>query len=103
MAHPEHVYVLCYGAPTFVRSRDYLVADSSHDYPITHYVGYTRQRPPVKRVRAHGARSAHHVAVIRPGGLMLEHHLKRHGSCPTCQGSLWYYAESPTYPGLPGT
>ena len=21
-------------------------------------------------------------------------------ACPKCGGSLWYYAESPTYPGL---
>ncbi|MFD9965054.1 hypothetical protein [Amycolatopsis sp. NPDC059020] len=78
--------------------RDYLREDHSHDYPITHYVGYTRQLP-IRRIRSHGARSAHHVAKIQPGTMDDENNIKRHELCPKCGRSLWYYAESPTYPG----
>lgn len=97
--HPEHVYILCYGTPTVVGSRDYLVTDPARGYPITHYVGHTQQQPPIKRVRQHGARSAHFVAEIRPGSWHDEHETKRTGACPSCGASLWYFAESPTYPG----
>jgi hypothetical protein len=44
-AHREHVYILCYGQPVIVKDRDYLLSDPAADYPITHYVGYTRQQP----------------------------------------------------------
>jgi hypothetical protein len=98
-AHREHVYILCYGQPVIVKDRDYLLADPATDYPITHYVGYTRQQPPVKRIRSHAARSAHYIAQIRPGTLADEETAKRTETCPACGGSLWYFAESPTYPG----
>jgi hypothetical protein len=97
LSHPEHIYILCYGRPVLVRDRDYLLDDPSRDYPITHYVGYTAQQPPVKRVREHGARSAHHIAAIRPGSMRDEEHAKSVEACPRCSQSLWYYAESPTY------
>jgi hypothetical protein len=106
--HPQHIYILCYGRAVLVRDRDYLPHDPTRNYPITHYVGYTGQRPPVRRVREHGARSAHHIAAIRPGSMRDEAHAKRHERCPSCGGSLWYYAESPTYSekfarhGVPG-
>lgn len=95
--HETHVYILCYGVPVQVSDRDYLTADPTHGYPISHYVGFTTQQPPVKRVRSHGARSAHFIARILPGSLADEDAVKRGGACPTCGGSLWYYAESPTY------
>lgn len=98
-AHPEHVYILCYGQRVTVKDRDYLIADSGSDYPISHYVGYTTQQPPVKRIRSHAARSAHYIAEIRPGTQADEETAKRSEMCPKCGGSLWYYAESPTYPG----
>ena len=94
--HREHVSILCYGTPTMVRDRDYLSADPAHDYPISHYVGYTRQLPPVKRIRQHGALSAHYIAQIRPGNEEDEESVKRDEVCPTCGEPLWYYAESPT-------
>jgi hypothetical protein len=97
--HVEHVYILCYGAPTLVGDRDHLSDDPSLGYPITHYVGWTRQQPPIKRIRSHGARSAHFIAQIRPGTLHDEYAIKRTQPCPSCGSSLWYYAESPTYPG----
>ena len=97
LEHDEHIYILCYGSPVIVRDRDYLHDDPSIGYPITHYVGWTSQLPPIKRVRQHGAKSAHYVAEIRPGTMRDEAHAKQFETCPRCGQSLWYYAESPTY------
>lgn len=97
LIHRQHVYILCYGKPVIVRSRDYLRGDPSRKYPISHYVGWTRQLPPIKWVRQHGAMSAHHVAQIRPGTMRDEELVKVSETCPRCSQSLWYYAESPTY------
>jgi hypothetical protein len=97
LAHRQHIYILCYGRPTLVRSRDYLRDDPSRRYPISHYVGWTSQLPPIKRVRQHGTQSAHYVAQIRPGTMRDEEYAKRFEPCPRCSQSLWYYAESPTY------
>jgi hypothetical protein len=97
LVHRQHIYILCYGNPVIVRSRDYLPGDPSRKYPISHYVGWTGQLPPTRRVRQHGAMSAHHVAQIRPGTMDDEGHAKRSEACPRCGQSLWYYAESPTY------
>ena len=76
---------------------DYLRGDPSRKYPISHYVGWTSQRPPINRVRQHGAKSAHYVAQIRPGTVRDEERAKCLETCPRCGQSLWYYAESPTY------
>jgi predicted RNA-binding Zn-ribbon protein involved in translation (DUF1610 family) len=97
LAHRQHIYILCYGRPVLVRSRDYLRDDPSRKYPISHYVGWTRQLPPIERVRQHGAKSAHYVAQIRPGTMLDEERAKRFEPCPRCGKSLWYFAESPTY------
>ncbi len=97
LAHRQHIYILCYGRPVLVRDRDYLPGDPSRRYPISHYVGWTSQLPPIKRVRQHGAMSAHYMAQIRPGTVRDEEHAKRFETCPRCGQSLWYYAESPTY------
>jgi hypothetical protein len=94
-AHPEHIYVLCFGRPTVVSDRDYLRSETTYGYPISHYVGYTRQQPPVRRIRSHGARSADHIVVIRPGSLEDEQQAKRNERCPRCVGSLWYYGGNP--------
>jgi hypothetical protein len=95
-AHGEHVYILCYGRPVMVRDRDYLLADPTGEYPISHYVGYTTQLP-IDRVRQHGARSAHYLVAVQPGTERDEYQIKRTGTCPRCGKSLWYFAESPTY------
>jgi hypothetical protein len=52
----------------------------------------------VKRIRSHGTCSAHYIAQIRPGTLADEEIAKRTETCPACGGSLWYFAQSPTYP-----
>lgn len=94
--HGEHVYTICYGKPTMVGDRDYLLTESSeYPYPITHYVGWTGQHPPIGRVRSHGARSANYLVDLRPGTQCDEELTKELGSCPGCGGSLWYYGESP--------
>src|SRR5690349_18023511 len=97
LEHSEHVYILCYGRPVLVRDRDYLRDDPSMDYPITHYVGWTGQQPPVKRVRDHGAKSARYIARTFPGSMRDQERIKLFESCPECGKSLWYYAESPSY------
>jgi hypothetical protein len=94
--HP-HVYILCYGKPTIVADRDRLAFDPTIDYPISHYVGVTRQRPPLKRVNQHKADSANHIALIKPGDEYDEDFAKLWEKCPKCRRDLWYYAESPTY------
>lgn len=95
-SHGIHVYVLCYGRPVIVRDCDRIKTDPTWQYPKTHYVGITR-RLPITRIREHGNLSAHHIAVIVPGGELREMSYKLYAQCPQCNGSLWYYAESPTY------
>ena len=97
--HRNHIYIICYGKPVKVRDRDYLRADGNawgSGYPITHYVGFTTQLP-VDRVRQHAALSAHYLVEVRPGWETDELNAKLYEKCPRCGGSLWYFAESPTY------
>jgi hypothetical protein len=97
--HRNHIYIICYGKAVKVRDRDYLHADRDawgSGYPITHYVGFTTQLP-VDRVRQHAAFSAHYLVEVRPGWETDELHAKLYEKCPRCGGSLWYFAESPTY------
>jgi hypothetical protein len=96
--HPGHVYTLCFGAPTVITARDYLPGDPARDYPITHYVGWAGTEPS-KRIRCHGAYSAKFVAMVQPGTVALEAETKLTGRCSMCAANLWYYAESPSYPG----
>ena len=92
-AHPEHGDMFCYGRPVYVADRDFLPGEGA-DYPITHYVGHTRQHPPVRRVRSHGNRSAHHLVAVLPGTVDDEERLKVTGRCPKCGRGLWYYASA---------
>lgn len=99
--HAEHVYVLCYGQPTLITDRDWAAYDPREEdanYPISHYVGWTRRHPPIARVRQHGARSGHFIAKIVPGDRQDEALVKATGQCPRCSGSLDYHAESPHRP-----
>lgn len=80
-----------------IESRDYLKTDTSFDYAITHYVGYTTQQPPMKRVKQHGSMCADHLVLVRQGNEDDEIKMKAFESCPKCRLWLWYYEESPTY------
>src|SRR4051794_38455006 len=97
VSHPEHVYVLCFGQPTTVASRDYLRQDKDRNYPVTHYVGYTSQQPPLRRIKQHGVFCADQLVLVLAGNELLERQVKALAKCPTCKGSLWYYSESPAY------
>ena len=102
LEHLMHVYIICYGKPTLIRSRDYY-RKPIENYPIDHYVGWTQQQPPVERVRQHGAMSAHFLVEIRPGDTDDEFRIKYEELCPRCGKSLWYYRtprEAPPYDGL---
>jgi hypothetical protein len=102
LEHLMHVYVICYGKPTLIRSRDYY-REPFENYPIDHYVGWTQQQPPVKRVREHAAMSAHFLVEVRPGTTSDEFRIKYEELCPKCGRSLWYYRtpkEAPPYDGL---
>jgi hypothetical protein len=86
LAHREHVYILCYGTPTVIREGD------CGARPVTHYVGYTRQQPPVKRVWQHGRGSARALTQVRPGTMRDEARAKCLERCPRCGARLWYLA-----------
>ena len=100
LEHLMHVYIICYGKPTLIRSRDYY-CEPHENYPIDHYVGWTQQQP-VDRVRQHGAKSAHFLVEVRPGDTRDEFRIKYEEFCPKCGKSLWYYRtprEAPPYDG----
>jgi hypothetical protein len=42
---------------------------------------------------------ARYLVALEPGYEIDEKAAKLHRACPRCEGDLWYYAESPTYPG----
>lgn len=87
--HREHLYVLCYGHPVTLRQAD-------TNQPVTHYVGYTTQQPPIMRVWDHGKGSTAALTGICPGNLRDELRAKLTGRCPRCHRSLWYYPQAPT-------
>jgi hypothetical protein len=87
--HREHVYVICYGEP-------FLPDQADCDYPVLHYVGYTAQHPPIRRVWSHGRGSAAALTGMRPGNLRDELRVKLLGKCARCGKPLWYYKRSPS-------
>ncbi len=91
LAHDEHVYVACFDEPTLVADRDHHPADAERNYPVRHYVGWTTQQPPVKRLRQHGAACLSNLILLVPGSTRDEFLLKGLGRCPRCNGALWYY------------
>jgi len=100
--HDEHIYIACFPTPTIVRDRDYHRGDDMTDYPISHYVGWTRQLPPVKRVAQHGRTCVDALIKIMPGTEQEEALLKAAAACPQCGQQLWYYrADPPSKPNTP--
>lgn len=93
-----HVYVLHYEVPQFVRSvsGDYAGTSPSNGpdgrwqsaTPIRHYVGWTQQANPRKRMGAHGPVALREVVYLEPGTPRDEHTMKLTGTCPKCGESL---------------
>lgn len=89
---PGQVYVLCLREPERLAS---VSGDYPHEsdgeggfrsLPIQHYVGWTQQTDPGRRVSAH--RSSSGTVTYTPGTLVDEQVTKDTGSCPTCGMSL---------------
>ena len=91
LAHDEHLYVACFDEPTPVADRDHHPDDPERNYPVLHYVGWTTQQPPVKRLNQHGAACRSNLVLLVPGSMRDELLLKMLGRCPRCNGALWYY------------
>lgn len=92
--HTEHVYVVCFQEPTVIRDRDYWPGDPTENYPLRHYVGWTTQRPPRRRLLDHGRVALESLVVLLPGTRIEEDILKFAGRCPRCDEDLWYYRAS---------
>lgn len=56
--------------------------------PIRHYVGWTQQDKPSRRISAHGPAAFREVVYLEPGTMQDEERIKRNGTCPKCGESL---------------
>jgi len=90
---PGMVYALHYDPPRIVKSVsvDYAgrrqQSDSSgllSGRPIRHYVGWTQQQNPRKRIGRHAPMTATDIVNLAPGTMRDESELKLTGSCPRC-------------------
>jgi hypothetical protein len=91
------VYALHYDPPRVVRSvsGDYAGPDPRSDSsgwlsagPIAHYVGWTQQRDPRKRIGRHAPMGVSEIVCLQPGTMLDERQMKATGSCPVC--GQWY-------------
>jgi len=92
-----HVYVLHYEVPQIVKSvsADYAGPSPRADAEgflsatsIRHYVGWTQQRPPRKRINRHGPAALREIVYLQPGTTRDEQTMKLTGTCPKCGESL---------------
>lgn len=90
---PGMVYALHYDPPRVIRSvsGEYAGPDPQRDAsgwlsagPIRHYVGWTQQRDPRKRIGRHAPLGVTEIVHLEPGTMLDEHKLKRTGHCPKC-------------------
>lgn len=92
---PGHVYILHYETPQVVQSvsSDYfgitLFAEKGSKgfktpWPIRHYVGWTQQSDPYRRINNHGASRLRTVAGLIPGTMIDEDRIKNTETCPLC-------------------
>jgi len=90
---PGTVYALHYDPPRVVRavSGDYAGPDPHSDSsdwlsagPIGHYVGWTQQRDPRRRIGRHAPMGVTEIVHLEPGTMLDERNLKRTGQCPEC-------------------
>lgn len=94
---PGHVYVLHYETPQVVKSvsSDYAGPNPTQDKdgwlsagPIRHYVGWTQQANPRKRINRHGPAALREITYLEPGTLRDEKTMKVGGACPLCNEPL---------------
>src|SRR5947209_8229577 len=90
---PGMVYVLHYEVPQFVKSvsNDYAGPSPREDADgflsasaIRHYVGWTQQARPSKRISRHGPAASREVVHLEPGTMRDEQEMKLNGLCPKC-------------------
>lgn len=90
---PGSVYVLHYEVPQIVKSvsTDYAGPYPRSDTdgllsktPIRHYVGWTQQAKPSKRIGRHGPAALRKVVYLQPGTMHDEQTMKLTGTCPQC-------------------
>jgi hypothetical protein len=72
-------------------SRDYADDPPRHDErgyvsagPISHYVGWTQQRDPYRRIGNHHAAGTPVTVTLGKGTMEREEQVKRTAACPTC-------------------
>jgi hypothetical protein len=92
-----HVYVLHYDEPQIVKSvsGDYAGSSPRSDADgwlsataIRHYVGWTQQRLPRKRINRHGPAALRVIVYLQPGTTRDEQSMKTGGTCPGCGEAL---------------
>jgi hypothetical protein len=92
-----HVYVLHYETPQVVKSvsADYAGPTPRSDSdgylsatPIRHYVGWTQQRLPRKRINRHGPGALREIVYPESGTTCDEQAMKLNGNCSKCGESL---------------
>jgi hypothetical protein len=90
---PGMVYALHYDPPRVVRSvsGEYAGPDPQSDSsgwlsaePIRHYVGWTQQQDPRKRIGRHAPMGVTEIVHLLSGTMVDERELKRAGHCPKC-------------------
>ena len=88
------VYVLCFDERRAIASvsRDCACkpdpAGGLRSLPVRHYVGWTQQSDPRRRISRHGAGSTAAIVLQQSGTVRDEQALKRRGTCPRCGGTL---------------
>jgi hypothetical protein len=94
---PGTVYVLHYEVPQTVKSvsGDYAAHPPLSDgdgflsaTPIRHYVGWTQQRLPRKRINRHGPAALREIVHQKAGTTQDEQAMKLTGTCAKCGESL---------------
>ncbi|MEU6191999.1 hypothetical protein [Nocardia sp. NPDC047038] len=68
-----------------------MLRDADTLQAVLHYVGWTRQHPPLRRASQHGPAYRESLVAILPGTLAEEAHLKAEGRCPRCGQPLHYH------------
>jgi hypothetical protein len=90
---PGTTYGLCYDPPVVVESvsMDYAGDPPEHNArgylspgPIRHYVGWTQQRDPNRRIRNHHNAGTAVTVTLSQGTMEHEEEIKRTETCPTC-------------------